>query len=108
MNLIFKKIKQFFINKMYRSCFEELTLIKNFYRANILYGDQFKDRPEDTRIKLFEEGVLMHLPYDSFNIYRKKFGEDFKQHLAVDAFGYTYIKDHNVSVLFDEYCRRNK
>lgn len=103
-----KKIKMFFINKMYKSCLEELTLTKNFYRANILYGEQFKDRPEDYRVKLFEECVLKHIPYDSFDIYRKKFGESFKPHLAFDAFGYTDIKNNNVSVLFDDYCRKNK
>lgn len=105
---MFKKIRMFFINKMYHSCLEELTLTKNFYRANILYGRKFKDKPEDTRIKLFEEGVLLRIPCDSFDIYRKKFGEDFKQHLAFDAFGYTDIKNNNVSVLFDDYCRKNK
>lgn len=91
---------------MYISCFEELVLNRNFYRKNVLIDPcKFSHLPSEKRFKIYEEEILIHIPYDAYKIYKKKFGETFMLELAQDAFGYTEFKYEVVCDLFRENCR---
>lgn len=106
---MFKKIKNYFINKMYISCFDELITIRNFYRKNVLIDPcPFSDLPSEKRFKIYEEEILIHIPCDAYKIYKKKFGENFELELAHDAFGYIEFKYEVVCDLFRENCRHVK
>lgn len=103
---MFSRIKNYFIKKMYKSCSEELNLIRAFYRKNVLLDPcQFSDLPSEKRFQIYEEEVLVHIPFDAYKIYKKMFGTGFQVHLMLDAFGYSDFKYGVVEDLFMEKCR---
>ena len=103
---MFKKIKMFFINRMYKSCLEELTWTRRFYVVNILSDKgSFKDLDLVTRRRIFEEDVFVHIAQDVYPIYYKKFNDDFRSHLKMDAFGDTTIINETVASMLEESCK---
>lgn len=103
---MFKKIRMFFINRMYNSCLEELTWTRRFYVVNILSDKgSFKDLDLVTRRRIFEEDVFVHIAQDVYPIYYKKFNDDFRSHLKMDAFGDTTIINETVASMFEESCK---
>lgn len=103
---MFKRIKQYFINRMYKNCCEEILWHRNFYRQNVLLGEEFKDYDASKKFKIFEEEILLHIPFDAYKIYFNKFKEDALYHLKLDAFGYVDLKEENVSILLNEYYQQ--
>lgn len=106
---MFGRIKRFFIKRMYKSCSEEIIFIRNFYRKGILLDpSSFSDLPSERRLKIYEEEILVHIPYDAYKIYKNMFGADFHIHLMLDAFGYSDFKNEIVEDLFMDKCRDAK
>lgn len=91
-----EKLKNFFINKLYKSCQNELIFNRDFYSEQILSDKgKFKDLPPSERRYHFEKEVFAHIPYDAFEIYYKKFGKDFSSYLISHAFGYSTSRYYN-------------
>lgn len=106
---MFGRIKRYFIKRMYNSCSEEITWIRKFYRREILLDPcKFSDLPSERRFKIYEEEILVHIPYDAYKIYKNMFGVGFHIHLMLDAFGYSDFKNEVVEDLFMDNCRNAK
>lgn len=106
---MFDRIKRYFLKRMYTSCAKEVIWNRNFYRKGILLDpSSFSDLPSERRLKIYEEEILAHIPYDSYKIYKNMFGADFHIHLMLDAFGYSDLKNEVVEDLFMDKCRNEK
>lgn len=103
---IFKKINNFLLDRMYKSCLEELTFNRRFYVVHVRSEKgKFKEFPLEFRVELFEKEIITHIAEDVFPIYYKKFKDEFRGHLKMDAFGYLDIQNKDVARMFEESCK---
>ena len=49
--------------------------------------------------------MFVHIAQDVYPIYYKKFKDDFRSHLKMDAFGDTTIINETVASMFEESCK---
>ena len=103
---MFEKIKRFFIHRKYVSCSEQIIERRRFFRRNILINPcGFSDLSSEKRFQIYEEEILIHIPYEAYEIYKNMFGKNFEKHLMLDAFGYSDLKYEVVEDVFIESCR---
>lgn len=104
---MFKRIKAYFFNKKFMNCYEEIKFNRQFYTSNVLSPNGiFKNYPLDTKFKVYEEEILIHMPYEAYSIYNEKYGNAFMEYLVKDAFGTDSILNEHVKDCFIENCMK--
>ena len=101
---MFKWIKNKIVERMYKSCKEELEFNKKFYRHNVWGNPKLKGKTGVELQEFYEREIYVHISLDIYNIYKVKFGDKFNIQLKEDAFGYQDLLNNQIKFLFEESC----